>query len=178
MNVQPPAGYAWLKAFEAEVRAALPLSDVGVPLLCAQAALESGWGAARPWRKGFNFGNVTHRPGDGWTGDSWVELDADDEYYHDEHGVLQKRRISQCWRIYPTVRAALENHWQLLGRPRYVLGRMALERGDLGDFCHQLGPYAGRGKGGYFTLPELEYRRRLAGVLAVVTKYLAFTPTP
>jgi len=173
---EPPDGHGWLLAFDAEAARTLPLPVAARHILDAQAALESGWGTASAFRRGLNFGNVTHHEGDGWHGDSWVEPGADWEYYLDARGVRQRRRISQCWRIYPTLSAAIEDHYALLGWPRYIAARRALLLGDAAGFCHELGPDAGRGRGGYYTLDEATYRAGLLERLAVVSRTL--TPPP
>lgn len=167
MTPEPPSGLDWLRAFDAEVQRAIWLPDAGRWLLCAHAAYESGWGTSKAFRHGLNFGNITAGPH--WHGQVYEDTDGDTAY--DAQGKYLGR-ITQVWRCYPTVGAAIEDYWVTLGWPRYIAARDALERGELGPFCHYLGPSAPRGMGGYYTLPEKQYAAGLGSVLQRVTSVL------
>jgi hypothetical protein len=169
---EPPSGLDWLRAFDAEVQRQLPLDDGPRWLLDAHAAYESGWGTSFAARHCLNPFNITAGPH--WHGATVTQDNADTEY--DKAGNF-KGRITQVWRAYPTIGDALEDYWSLLGWPRYLAARDALERADAAIFCHFLGPTAGvdhlgRPMGGYFTLPEAQYAAGLQGCLRRVTAAL------
>jgi hypothetical protein len=144
---ESPAGLAWLSAFDAEVRRALPLSTPARNLLCAHAALECGWGTSFAFRKGLNAFSITAGPH--WHGA--VVAGGDLEYVAGAKPTAKPRAITQLWRVYPTVGAAIEDAWAFLGWPRYKPARDALERGEAAEYVARLHD------GGYFTLPSAQY---------------------
>lgn len=163
----------FIQRFNSEVlHSSLQLAQEARALLVAHACFESGYGTSRAWKHGFNFGNLTAGPS--WHGLIFRDVGGDTAY--DSKGNY-KGRITQDWRVYPSVDAALADYWRLLGWPRYIRARLALTMGDLAKFCHELGPSAGPGYGGYYTLPEKDYANRLGGVLATV-KALVLPPDP
>lgn len=169
-TVSPQQEFA--RRFNSEVlHSDLQLAQEARLLLTAQACLESGYGTAKAWKHGFNFGNLT--AGSTWHGLVFRDVDGDTAY--DKNGKYLGK-ITQDWRVYPSVQAALADYWQLLGWCRYIRGRVALSLGDLAGFCHWIGPNAGPGLGEYYTLPEPEYARRLSNALAVVKS--AMLPDP
>ena len=172
MTPEPPSGLDWLRAFDAECQRALAIDDRSRWLVCAHAAYESGWGTSFAFRHALNPFNITAGPY--WHGGTVVQANGDTEYTPDGKYV---GRITQTWRMYPTVDAALEDYWSLLGWPRYLPARDALERGDVEIFAHFLGPTAGkdwRGNplGGFYTLPEKAYAAGLGQAFQRVTAVL------
>lgn len=183
MPASSPAQQDFIRRFNSEVlHSDIQLAQEGRALLTAHACLESGYGTAKAWKHGFNFGNIT--AGSTWHGLVFRDVGGDTAY--DKDGKFLGK-ITQDWRVYPSVQAALADYWQLLGWRRYVRARLALALGDLAGFCHFLGPSAGKAVdprtrqsydlGGYYTLPEPEYARRLAGVLALVKSSLLPDPS-
>jgi flagellum-specific peptidoglycan hydrolase FlgJ len=159
--LEPPKA-AWLLTMEAAVEKELPqLKPSARALLLAHAALESGWGGARAWRRGFNFGNIT--AGKAWQGAKWTDVGGD----VDGKG----NPITQVWRAYSTVEDAIADYWDFLGpnqnRGRYVKARACLEQGDAINFALELH------KAGYYELAAPEYARRLGVVLQIVLKELS-----
>ena len=158
-------GWAWLRAFDAEVSKSLPLSESARWLLDAHATFESGWGASRAFRKGFNFANITAGPY--WHGATFVDVGGDTEY---KPGNPTPHTITQVWRVYPTLGDAIEDYWAFLGWPRYVAARNCMEQGDVAGFVGALHD------GGYFTEPPALYFQGMQATLHKVTSTLRGPP--
>lgn len=122
-------------------------------ILAAQAALESGYGSTRAYREGFNFGNVS--AGSSWKGATLAGGDL--EYGKD--GTAKK--ITQAWRKYPSLAAAVSDFFSLLSWSRYQPARDRLFALDADGYAAQLRA------GGYYTAPLAEYQKGLRGALAV-----------
>lgn len=150
---------SWTARLWAAIGRVLPqLSTQSRVIILAHAAYESGWGVkGRAAIKGNNVFNIT--AGSAWTGPKWEDVGGDLEY--DAQG--SARRITQVWRIYPNLDAAVADYWQFLGpnanRGRYTKARSALERGDVAVFVNELHA------AGYFTLPPAQYLTQLQGVM-------------
>jgi flagellum-specific peptidoglycan hydrolase FlgJ len=151
---------SFARRLRAAVAAELPgLSAASHNLITAHGAYETGWGVARAYVKGFNFGNITHAPGDGYTGAAWLHEKGDREY---KNGKI--KRIDQVWRLYPDIGAAVRDYWALLIGKRYAPVLPALHNADAAEFAAALH------RCGYYTLPPAEYAARLVAVYAVVTQ--------
>lgn len=155
----------WARDMWEAVAAELPhLTPAAKALVVAHAAYESGFGAAKAARRGFNVFNIT--AGSAWRGDAWDDVGGDTEY----DGAGNVTRITQRWRIYADLRAAVRDYWSFLGptanRGRYVRARAQLEAGNAAAFAQEL--YAA----GYFTLQPSKYAAQLGGVLDTVTTLL------
>lgn len=162
MKPLEPAKKAWLLTLDEEVAKTLPaLSTSARHLLCAHGALESGWGVANAYRRGFNFGNLTAGPS--WRGARWTDIGGD------VNGAGEK--ITQVWRAYPTLHDAILDYWEFLGpnqnHGRYLQARKFLENADAVDFGIALS------RAGYYELSVTEYLKRLGLVLQIVTQELA-----
>ena len=160
-----PSKLAWLLSLEEAVQRELPsLKESAQHLLFAHAAMECGWGTAKAYRHGYNFGNITAGPA--WQGAKWLDVGGDLEYRDD--GTI--KTIDQWWRAYSTLDDAVADYWDFLGpsqnRGRYVKARNALVNGDAISFAIELS------KAGYYTLPAQEYARRLGQVLQIVKREL------
>lgn len=133
------------------------LSKEAREIVIAHAAYESGWGGTSQARQAFNLFNVT--AGSRWTGP--VVEGGDLEY---SGGSV--KRITQKWRVYDSMNAAVEDYLALLDAPHFKAhGVMdALLAGDVDRFLSAL--YAGK----YFTLPVAEYARTFRGVLGLVKR--------
>jgi flagellum-specific peptidoglycan hydrolase FlgJ len=156
-----PMKAAWLLTLRDAVAKELPqLKDSARALLLAHAALESGWGRAKAWRHGYNFGNIT--AGKAWKGAKWTDVDGDTD--------AKGNPITQVWRAYSSLESAVADYWNFLGpdqnRGRYVKARACLEDADAINFARELH------KAGYYELAEVEYARRLGSVLQIVLKEL------
>jgi hypothetical protein len=120
-------------------------------IVAAQAALESGYGATKAFREGFNFGNVS--AGSSWKGPTIAGGDLE----YDAAGKAKK--ITQAWRKYPSLAAAVSDFFTLLSWSRYQRARDALLRGDADAYAAELR------RGGYFTAPLAEYQAGVASAL-------------
>ena len=121
-------------------------------ILAAQAALESGWGASRAWREGWNGWNVSKGS---WSGPTIPGGDL--EYRQGEAAPV---KIRQEWRKYSSLGAAVSDLFALLGWSKYRAARDALMRGDANGYAAQLRA------GGYFTAPLAEYQGGIATIRA------------
>lgn len=160
----------WARFVFSEITALFPNMSVKSRLIIvAQAAYESGWGKVG-WAaiNGNNIFNVTtcqgksSSCGDGWTGAYLDQANADWSYKPDGSRV----RISQRWRAYPTIRAAIADYWNFINRPQYVGAIGPLMQGDLTGFL------AGLRAGGYFTLPLTQYTTQMGAVVNTAAKFL------
>lgn len=125
-------------------------------LVVAQAAYESGWGSLGNGRdQTNNVFNVT--AGSSWVGPTFEGTDKDG----------QGRPISQLWRGYESLDAAVLDWWELLGR-LYPQARAALETGDVFEFSHQLVA----GTRHYYSLAEALYTAQLAARVQLVQLHL------
>lgn len=143
----------WARDMRAAILAELPqLTPEARLLVLSHAAYESGWGNGPAARRGYNVFNIT--TGSAWSGDWWEHVDGDTD------GAGNK--ITQKWRIYADLRAAVKDYWRFLGpgenRGRYAMARAALEAGDLPLFVARLS------QGGYFTLNAATYTTQLSAV--------------
>lgn len=152
-----PARAAWLLSLRDVVVGALPdLKESAVDLLLAHAALESGWGTSRAFRRGLNFANLTAGPA--WKGAKWVDVGGDKN--------AAGEPITQTWRCYCTLDEAVRDYWTFLGpvanAGRYLKARGCLEDANAIDFATELH------RAGYYELATQEYAHRLGQVLAIV----------
>jgi hypothetical protein len=167
----------WAKSVYGIVTRELPnLPPISRAVVVAQGVLETGWGKSRAFQQGNNLFNVT--AGSSWTGDKWVDVNGDISFNRadcERQGktmVPRQRdgklycKVDQTWRKYPTVAAAVQDYWQLLGWSRYLPARDALERGDIADFAAKLR------SGGFYTAPVDEYTDSLQAVANTVNRYL------
>jgi len=132
-------------------------------MICAHAAMESGWGTTTQARQAFNYFNLT--AGSSWKGT--VMEGGDLEYSQDG----KCKRITQKWRCYGDCREAVDDYLKLLQLPRYLPAYAALMDGDVGRFIEWLGPDRSHQTppfGGFFTLPTVSYLRSFSAVLAEV----------
>ena len=156
-----PHKAAWLLTLDEDVKRVLPqLKESARHLLLAHAALESGWGQAKAWRHGFNFGNITAGPS--WQGAKWTDVGGDED--------AAGNKITQVWRAYSTIDAAIKDYWDFLGpnqnRGRYLHARDFLANGAVLDFAAELH------KARYYELDPRKYAKFLAGVLQTVIREL------
>lgn len=160
MALEPPK-LAWLLTLDEAVKKGLPhLKESARHLLLAHAAFESGWGTAKAYRHGFNFGNITAGPV--WKGAKWTDVGGD----VDGKG----NPITQVWRAYPSNEAAVQDYWDFLGvqnGKRYKPARDRLEAGDAVNFALLLSKFR------YYELPAHLYVQRLGKVLQIVNNELA-----
>lgn len=152
------AASEWLQDMRAAVAEELPqLGAAARALVVAHAAYESGFGRGRAAVRGFNVFNIT--AGSAWTGASWVDVGGDTDG--------EGNRITQTWRAYPSLRAAVADYWSFLGptqnRGRYLSARSALQAGDLEGFARALSA------AGYFTLQVDRYIAGLTATHAAVS---------
>jgi flagellum-specific peptidoglycan hydrolase FlgJ len=145
----------FLDQVRAAALAVAPHLGVGAQqIVAAHAALESGWGASKPAKLGFNIFNVT-RP----RSDSRPIIESGDLECNDS-GVCAP--VVQRFAKYSSLSEALAEYFRLLSTPRYAVALGRLEAGDSTGFVSELR------RGGYFTLPLEEYQRRFSGVLSSV----------
>jgi hypothetical protein len=142
-------------------------------LLAAWGALESGWGQTRQAQRAFNYWNVSKGS---WTGPT---MGGNDTEY--AAGDTAPKPITQQWRIYASLDAAILDLLTLLGKSRFPNYREAfalLKAGDK-DFVLSLGLFDRRNgvvvrvddrqdAGSYYTLPRSEYQKSFIEVLADV----------
>lgn len=154
----------WLRDLWAALGTELPqLSTEARVLALAHATMESGWGVTRQAREAYNVWNLT--AGSAWRGPTMAGGDTE----YDAQGNV--RPITQAWRVYGSMGAAVRDYWAFLGptanRGRYVAARAALERGDAVAFAQEL--Y----RAGYYTLPPARYAEQLGAVVRSVSAALA-----
>lgn len=152
----------WCKKVYAAVDAQLPtIPSLSKLIIVAHAAYESGYGKAKAAQRGNNLFNIT--AGSQWKGDKWVDVGGDTDG--------KGNKITQTWRIYPTVNAGIADYWSFLGPAqnggRYVKAQAALIAGDLPGFVNAL--YAA----GYFTLDPSQYLASMSGVINTVRNFIA-----
>lgn len=141
---------------EAALAVAPRLNATAQQIVAAHAALESGWGASKPARLGYNVFNVTRTKSDTRPVIESGDLECD------ESGKCAP--ITQRFAKYNTLAEALADYFRLLSTAKYVAALARLEVGDPTGFIAELR------RGGYFTLPLDEYQRRFSGVLARVAR--------
>jgi flagellum-specific peptidoglycan hydrolase FlgJ len=130
-------------------------------IVAAQAVVETGGGVTPAWRQGWNFGNIT--AGSAWTGS--VISAGDLEY---RAGQAAPARITQAFRAYPTLGAAVSDFFNVLAWPRYRPARDALFAGDAAGYAKRLrddDPATAAVEGGYYTAPLADYQ---SGILAAL----------
>jgi flagellum-specific peptidoglycan hydrolase FlgJ len=138
----------------------LPLADCARDVLTAQAAHESGWGAAFAFRHGCNALNLTRTP----TDPRPVVCGGDLEYLPD--GTC--RHISQRFAAYASVAECLSEfvlHW--LRRERYERAAVQLRLGHAPEYAKELRD------GGFYTAPLATYGKGLADALQAVRRMRA-----
>lgn len=130
----------------------------GRVLIVAQAALESGWGKLSNARASTNnLWNIT--AGSSWQGPVAAGSDTDGA----------GKPISQRWRSYPNVEAAVTDYWQFLGNLYPGAREVISTTGDPYEYAHQLK----LGKvGAYYSAPEADYAGQVASVRATVAQAL------
>lgn len=155
-------------------------------LLASWAALESGWGKTRQAKLGWNVYNVSKGS---WTGP--VLPGGDTEY---KEGEANARTITQMWRQYGNLTAAINDVLNLLRTSRFVNYREAYEDLIRGDerFATRLGVFersAGAGSpivrvdtrpnsAGFYTLPRSEYQKHVSALYRDVQTIIAGMNVP
>jgi hypothetical protein len=147
-------------------------------LVTAWGAMESGWGQTRQAKLGYNYWNVSKGS---WTGPTMAGNDT--EY---SPGSLTPRPITQQWRVYASLDAALTDLLRLLSTSKYVNYRTAHSMLCAGDaqFVSELGLFeVVDGKlvrvddrpnvGSYYTLPRSKYQAHFDKTLKDVTSLAA-----
>lgn len=148
--------------------------DAARLLLTAWGAHESGWGLTRQAERAFNLWNVS--AGASWQGK--VLEGGDTEYAPGQKGA---KRITQQWRVYNSVDAAMLDLLRLLSRSRFVNYREGYEKLSRGekDFATALGVFEHEGDtvvrvenrentAGYYTMPRSDYQKALNACIAEV----------
>lgn len=151
----------WAKKLFAVVKQELPnIPDVSKLLIVAQAASESGWGRGRAAVAGNNFWNMT--AGSAWRGDKWTDVGGDVD--------AAGNKITQVWRKYPSVNAAVRDYWAFIGPTqnggRYAKAQQALLAGDLPGFVYALHD------GGYFEADPAVYTATMTAVINTVRNFV------
>ncbi len=117
--------------------------EVAGRIVAAMAAHETGYGATVAWREGWNFSNLT--AGSYWTGDVTPGPDTEPD------GRGGWRNITQAFRRYPALPAAVSDYFRALNWPAYRPARDLLMAGDLEGFARALA------QGGWYTADPGEY---------------------
>lgn len=158
----------FVQLIDGAVRAELPqLVPASRLLVVAHACLESGWGHARAFLRGYNAFNLTAGPA--WRGAEWTDVDGDTD------GPTGKK-ITQVWRAYSSINDAVRDYWSFLGLDqnggRYTKARAQLESAEpnVGEFAALLW------KAGYFTANPLTYAQDLTKIRIAVAKLLGAPP--
>lgn len=145
-------------------------------IIVAHALLESGWNVGKPARNANNWWNIV--AGTQWTGGVYTVVNGDRSYTkitctrqnrpmdRKDSGGRAYCVIDQNWRRYPTVNAAVQDYWALLGKPDYRPARDALERGDVTAFASLLR------QGGYYDGPLADYTKTLRDLVSSVDRRL------
>jgi len=159
---------AWANALYTATTNALPfLSPRSKALILAHAALETGYG---PYRKDSaarcnNIFNVT--TGSQWLKDGKPFCTGGDVTYSQLTAEGKPTPITQKWRSYPSVEAALLDYWAFLGSTSgYRAAREALERADAAEFARLLR------EAHYYDAPLAQYVAGLQGGINTAKKYL------
>ncbi len=140
-------------------------------LMAAWAAHESGWGKTRQAQLGFNLWNVSKGS---WSG---PVLDGGDTEYR--NGQRGSTRITQQWRQYATLDAAVSDLLGLLQNSRYVNYREAyakLMQGDAGFATalgvNEVGPNGAiqrvdqrTDSAGFYTAPRSKYAQSVSALM-------------
>lgn len=160
----------WANALYTAVSNVLPqLSPQAKALVLAHAALETAY---PPYRKDSaancnNIFNIT--TGSKWLKDNKPFCVGGDVTFTELTPEGKPKPITQKWRSYPSLEAALQDYWQFLGgRATYKAARDALERGDAAEFARLLR------EGHYYDAPLANYIGGLKANVAAVKKYLPF----
>lgn len=147
-------------------------------LLAAWSALESGWGKTKQAKLANNIFNVSKGS---WTGPT---LDGNDTEY--TAGSSTAKKITQQWRQYATLEAAIGDLLTLLKASRYANYReayAALLNGDV-TFATRLGVLEKQGgtmvrvdnrsdTAGFYTAPRSEYQAGVNATMAIVDGVVA-----
>ena len=118
-------------------------------IVASQAALETDNGATPAWVRGWNFSNLTAGPY--WTGATITAGDT----APDAAGNYMP--ISQRFRSYPSLAAAVSDYLTALSWPQYRAARDSLMAGDAAGFARNLH------SGGWYTAPEAGYEAAVVG---------------
>jgi hypothetical protein len=124
-------------------------------IVAAQAAHESGYGKSAAWLAGWNFGNLT--AGSSWDGATVGGGDRD----------ADGNPITQTFRAYPSLAAAVSDFFDLLSWTRYRAARDALMAGDVNGYASALHA------AGYYTASITSYRAGIAAALPAATEAIA-----
>ena len=163
----------------AAARARPTMSQTSRAMLAAWAALESGWGKTRQAKLANNLWNVSKGS---WTGPTLPGTDT--EY---SAGSAAAKPISQQWRSYASVDAAVADLLQLLETSRYLNYREAVAALMAGDitFATRLGVFERGTDGvvsrvenrpstaGFYTLPRSEYQKHVSALWPTVQAIVA-----
>lgn len=124
-------------------------------IVAAQAAHETGYGKSAAWVAGWNFGNLT--AGSSWDGATVGGGDRD----------ANGNPITQTFRAYPSLAAAVSDFFDLLSWTHYRAARDALMSGDPNAYATELHA------AGYYTASISSYRAGIAAALPAATEAMA-----
>lgn len=150
------------------------LSPTSRLLLASWGALESGWGKTKQAKQGFNIWNVS-------ASKAWLEAKkpvlpgGDTEYVP---GSTTAKKVSQLWRQYDSLPAAVENLLTLLKTSSFINYREAYTDLVAGNpqFATRLGVFDRDANGvvrrvdtrantaGFYTLPRSEYQKHVSNL--------------